>query len=86
MGEPKKFSCSSGNGTIHRFTTRTRDSGLLFSTPRNQIIAKINRVARGGTASIETTGPISVRVSNEDTRSSRRAKSKTKVKCALDIT
>ena len=86
MGEPKEFNCSSSKGTILRFIARMRDSGLLFSTRRNQIIAKINRVTRGGMASIETTGPISVRVSNEGTRSSRRAKSKTKVKCALDIT
>ena len=64
MGEPKEFSCSSGKGTMLRFTTRTRDSGLLFSTLRNQIIAKINRVAKGGTWSIGTTGPISIRVSN----------------------
>ena len=64
MGELKEFSCSSGKGTILRFTARMRDSGLLFSTPRNQIIAKINKVARGGTASIGTTGPISVKVNN----------------------
>ena len=79
MGEPKEFSCSSGKDTILRFIARTRDSGLLFSTSRNHIISKINRVARGRTASIGTTDPISVGVSNYGTRSNRRAKSKDKI-------
>ena len=63
MGEPKEFGYSSGKGTILRFTARMRDSGLSFSTPKTRLSPRY-RVARGGNASIGTTGLINVRVSN----------------------
>ena len=64
MCEPKKFSGSESKNTILRLIVGTRNSRLLFGTPRNQVVAKVNRITRGRAKSIRTSGLVCIRVSN----------------------
>ena len=64
MHEPKKFSDSESKSTILRLTAGMRNSRLLFGTPGNQVIAKVNRITRGRATSIRTFRPVSIKVSN----------------------
>ena len=64
MCEPKKFSGSESKNTILRLIVGTRNSRLLFVTPGNQVVAKVNKITRGKATSIRTFHPVYIRVSN----------------------
>ena len=64
MREPKKFSGSESKSTILRLTARPRNSRLLFGTPGNQVVAKVNRITKSRTMSIRTSGLVCIKVSN----------------------
>jgi len=49
---------------ILKFTARVRYCRLLFGTPRNKVVAKINGVTRNGVPSVRASSPISIRVSS----------------------
>ena len=64
MREPKKFNGSESKSMILRLIAGMRNSRLLFGTPRNQLIAKVNRITRGRATSIRTSGLVCIKVSN----------------------
>ena len=41
-----------GDDTVLRFSTGTRDGGVMFGRPRHQIVAKVDTVARHGAAGV----------------------------------
>lgn len=58
---------------------------MLYSTLRDQIDTKENRVAESETTNVRTTSSISIKVGNESSRISRAMKTKAKMKSALDM-
>lgn len=58
---------------------------MLYSTSRDQIDTKENRVAESETTYVRTPSSISIKVGNESSRISRVMKSKAKMKSALDM-
>ena len=50
-----------GNGTVFRFSTRARNSGLSLRGPRHKVVAKIDTIPRRGASCVWATSPISIR-------------------------
>jgi len=84
LTQPTRLHNSICDSAILGLCTGSRDCRLTLGRPGNQIITQKYTVARSGTASIGTTGPISISVHSEI--SSRGAKKvKPKVQGTLNV-
>lgn len=68
-GEPEDIRGGVCKGAIFRFTTRTSDGWLLFSTPRNQISSKKDRISVCRTTSFLIESKFLVRCGTTNTSS-----------------
>jgi hypothetical protein len=63
--QPVDFSSSDSKGCVFGFSATSRDNGLIFSTLRDQIVAKKDSKSSCGTSVINATNPITIIVGSE---------------------
>jgi len=60
LAKPSDLGNNISNNMIFGLGTITRHNLLPFGRPRNQIVTHENGIPRGGSSSVETTGPVSI--------------------------
>lgn len=82
MSDPNYFYNGDGNGPIVKLAIRSWDSGLFLGTPRNQVVAKKNKITIGWSVCFYAWGSINIRVSQDDVGVGTH-KSEPTIDCAL---